>query len=366
MDWAHVIASPNCSVINGANLWTRKPSTKSIYNASSCGSKVSQHKTKAQIEYNPLRSQQSHLNHHYIERGPTYRENNKNHVVNAVPVPSFESESHASSSKNIVDSVKNFLGILYQFMYPYAMYSRSIAAISASLIAVEKLSDISPLFFIGLLQALLPPMFMDLYVNGVNQVFDYEIDKINKPYLPLASGKLSLRSCAFIVASSAIMCFWLNLMIGSSALIWNFALCFTLWTGYSVNTFVFKRPVVFPRSLIVSIIFMSFYSLGLALSKDIPDIEGDKKFGVDSFSARLGSEKVFWICVALYEIAFGVAFLAGASSSSPFWIKIVTGVGNLVLALILWYQTKYVDVTNPASARSFYSLNWKVILFKTD
>jgi len=27
-------------------------------------------------------------------------------------------------------------------------------------------------------QALLPPLFMDLYVNGVNQLFDFEIDKV--------------------------------------------------------------------------------------------------------------------------------------------------------------------------------------------
>ncbi|XP_068493719.1 glycinol 4-dimethylallyltransferase-like [Phaseolus vulgaris] len=185
-------------------------------------------------------------------------------------------------------------------------------------------------------------------------------------------------------------------MIGSPALISYILLNFILWTGYSVNvpflrwkqypvvsalilfvsstfifpitnflhmqTFVFKRPVVFPRSLIVSIVFMGFYSIGLALSKDIPDIEGDKQHGIDSFSMRLGQEKVFWICVFLFEMAFGIVFLAGATSSSPFWIKIVTSVGSFALASILWYQTKYVDVTNPASTRSFYSFNWKLLM----
>ncbi|KAK7355436.1 hypothetical protein VNO80_14692 [Phaseolus coccineus] len=107
---------------------------------------------------------------------------------------------------------------------------------------------------------------------------------------------------------------------------------------------------------------MSFYSTGIALSKDIPDIEGDKQHGIDSFSMHLGQKKVFWICIFLFEMAFGVAFLAGATSSSPFWIKIVTTLGSFVLASILWYQTKYVDVTNPASTRSFYSLNWKLLM----
>ncbi|XP_014511539.1 glycinol 4-dimethylallyltransferase-like [Vigna radiata var. radiata] len=402
MAMAHLISSPNVSSLStGAYLSRRNLSFDSIYceigTLSSHGSKASKHNIKAQIQYNPLRFQQSPLNHHYksIEKGATYEERNRNYVVKAVTVPSSESESEDSNSKNIVDSVKNFMAVLYQFIYPYAMYGRSSAAISASLVAVEKLSDISPLFFIGLLQALIPHLFMDLYVNGVNQVFDFEIDKINKPYLPLAAGKISFRNSAIIIALSAILGLGLNLMIGSPALIWNFALCTTSWTCYSANlpflrwkqnpvlasllmfvtwayifpityffhmqTFVLKRPLVFTRSLIVTLLFLSFYSTGIALAKDIPDVEGDIKHGVNSFSASLGQKNVFWICVVLYEIAFGVGFLAGASSSSPFWIKLVTCVGNVVLGSILWYQTKYVDVRNPASTRSFYSLNWKLL-----
>ncbi|XP_022640493.1 glycinol 4-dimethylallyltransferase-like [Vigna radiata var. radiata] len=358
------------------------------------GSKASKHNIKAQIQYNPLRSQESPFNHHYksIEKGATYEDSNRNYVVKAVTVPSSES-SEASNSKIIVDSVKDFMGVLYQFIYPYTVYARTSAAISASLIAVEKLSDISPLFFMGLLQAVLPHLFMDLYVNGVNQLFDFEIDKINKPYLPLAAGKLSFRTCAFCCL---IRNFGFNLMIGSPPLIWNFVLCVALWTCYSVNlpflrwkqypmmaslvtivtwayifpityflhmqTFVFKRPVVFTRSLIVSLLFMSIYTTGLALAKDIPDVEGDIKHGIDSFAARLGQKNVFWICVFLFEMAFGVAFLAGASSSSHFWIKILKCLGNAILGSIMWYQTKYVDVTNPASARSFYSFIWKLMM----
>ncbi|XP_047164517.1 glycinol 4-dimethylallyltransferase-like [Vigna umbellata] len=334
MAMAHLISSPNVSSLStGTNLWSTKLSFNSIYCESSGGSKASQLKIKPQTQYNPLMFQQSPFNHHYksIERGTTNKESNKCYVVKAVTVPSSESESEASNFKNIVDSVKNFMAVLYQFIYPYVMYGRvskyysiplilqTSATISASLVAVEKLSDISPLFFIGLLQALLPSLFLDLYVNGVNQVFDFEIDKINKPYLPLASGKLSFRNCVFIVASSAIMGLGINLMIGSTALIWNFVLCATLWTCYSANlpflrwkqnpvlaslvmlacwtfilpvtyflhmqTFVLKRPLVLTRSLIVTLLFLTFYATGLSLAKDIPDVEGDIKHGVDSFSA---------------------------------------------------------------------------------
>ncbi|KOM34563.1 hypothetical protein LR48_Vigan02g071300 [Vigna angularis] len=293
------------------------------------GSKASKHNIKAQIQYNPLRFQQSPFNSHYknTERGATYEESNKSYVVKAVTVPSSESESEASNSKNIVDSVKNFMAAVYQFIYPYALYGQATATISASLVAVEKLSDISPLVFIGLLQAVLPHSFMVLYANGVNQVFDFEIDKL--PFLR-----------------------WKQYPVMASLLIF---VCGTFINPIAyflhMQTFVLKRPLVFTRSFIVFLLFMSFYSPGIALAKDIPDVEGDIKHGVDSFAARLGQKNIFWICVFLLEMAFGVAFLAGASSSSHFWIKIVT--------------TKYVDVTNPASTRSFYSLIWKTELYPT-
>ncbi|RDX66218.1 Glycinol 4-dimethylallyltransferase, partial [Mucuna pruriens] len=359
----------------------------------SCASKALQHKRKTQIEYNLLRFQQPCLNHRckYINEGPTYQECNKKYVVKAVPRTSFDYESHGSNSKNILDSVKNFVAAMYWFCYPYAFIGRTLSTISVSLLVVEKLSDISPLFFIGLLQILIPHSFLDLYINGVNQLFDIEIDKINKPYLPLASGQLSFTTGVIIVVSSLILSIWLGWNIGSWPLTWSLILIFLLWTAYSINvpllrwkghpflaamcifaswayifpitfflhmqTFVLKRPTVFPRSLIFFVAFMSFYSVGVALFKDIPDIEGDKKFNIHSFSARLGQKKVFWICTSLFEMAFGVAFLGGVTSSY-LWIKIVTGLGHAVLASILWYQAKSVDLKSKASIRSFYTLTW--------
>jgi len=73
-----------------------------------------------------LRFQQLPFNYHYksIEGGRTYEENNTKYVVKALGVPSSESESQPSISKTSVDSVKNFLTILYQFIYPYAVFGQ--------------------------------------------------------------------------------------------------------------------------------------------------------------------------------------------------------------------------------------------------
>nr|AFK42341.1 unknown [Lotus japonicus] len=104
---------------------------------------------------------------------------------------------------------------------------------------------------------------------------------------------------------------------------------------------------------------MSFFSVVIALFKDIPDIDGDKIFGIQSFSVRLGQKRVFWICVALLEMAYGVALVVGAASPC-LWSKIVTGLGHAVLAAILFYRAKSVDLRSKASITSFYMFIWKL------
>ncbi|KAL2342689.1 hypothetical protein Fmac_003974 [Flemingia macrophylla] len=400
MDSGLVISSHEaCSAttVVGGNLWFSRHSPKNIYNANSCATRGLQHKGKSQIEHNVLRFQNSILNQHhkFIEERSTHQRYNKKYIVK-VSKPSFDLEPHSSDSKNILDSVKDFLAALYNFAYPYSMISLGLNIISSSFIAVEKLSDISPLFFFGLLQAVIPQLFILMYVNGVNQLFDYEIDKMNKPYLPLASGQLSYKSVVIITLSCLTMGIWLSWIIGSSALIWRLVSIVSLWTAYSINlpllrwkrhpllaimvmvlssafilpitsflhmqTFVLKRATVLPRSLTFVVGFMSLYSAGMMLTKDIPDIEGDKAYGINTFSVRLGGKRVLWFCVFIFEMAFGVAIL-GATTSSHLWSKIVMGLGHFVLASILWYRAKYVDLKRKSSIMSFYVLTWKVILY---
>ncbi|KAK7392588.1 hypothetical protein VNO78_21031 [Psophocarpus tetragonolobus] len=390
-------SSPNvCSLTAGANLWRSKHSTKNILYASSCASKVSQNKMTGQMKYNILRSQQSSLNYHYKcnEGRSMYQECNRKYIPKAISKESLEPEPCASNPKSILESIKSFLVALYWFVYPYTMFGRTLSTISASLLAVEKLSDISPLFFIGILQVLVPYLLMDFYANGVNQLFDIEIDKINKPHLPLPSGQFSLTTGVIITVSSAILSFWISWMTGSWPLIWSLISFFVLWSGYSINvpllrwkknpvlaamsiiatlalifpisfffhmkTFVLKRPTVVPTSLMFTVAFLSIYSIGIALFKDIPDIEGDKTFGIQSFSTRLGQKKVFAICISLFEMAFGVGILAGATSSF-LWTKIVSVLGHAILGSILWYRSKSVDLSDKTSIRSYYMLIWKLL-----
>ncbi|XP_073117589.1 probable homogentisate phytyltransferase 1, chloroplastic isoform X1 [Elaeis guineensis] len=315
--------------------------------------------------------------------------------INATSGDSIESEPpKAYDSTSAWKSILSSLNAFYRFSRPHTIIGTAISIVSVSLLAIEGLSDISPLFVTGLLeQAVVAALFMNVYIVGLNQLFDIEIDKVNKPGLPLASGEYSVTTGIAIVSAFALMSFGVGWVVGSWPLFWALFISFILGTAYSINipflrwkrfavvaalcilavravivqlafflhmqTFVFRRPANFSRPLIFATAFMSFFSVVIALFKDIPDIDGDRIFGIQSFSVRLGQRRVFWICVSLLEMAYSVAMVIGATSSC-IWSKLVTVLGHAVLASVLWNRARSLDLMSKAAITSFYMFVWKL------
>ncbi|MBA0700094.1 hypothetical protein Goari_001665, partial [Gossypium aridum] len=359
-----------------------------------------------------------------LETSTVFQKSNTKFLVNATSGHPLESEPKAYPNTPW-NSAKNALDAFYRFSRPHTVIGTALSIISVSLLAVEKLSDISPLFFTGVLEAVVAALFMNIYIVGLNQLSDVEIDKVNKPYLPLASGEYSTLTGIMIVTSFSIMSFWLGWVVGSWPLFWALFVSFVLGTAYSINihnsdgegiggkfllyighyssvpasllckesihlpllrwkrfalvaamcilavravivqlafylhiqTHVFSRPAVISKPLIFATAFMSFFSVVIALFKDIPDIEGDKIFGIKSYTVRLGQEKVFWTCISLLEMAYGVSILVGATSPYT-WSKVITVLGHSVLASILWIRAKSIDFKSKAAITSCYMFIW--------
>lgn len=317
----------------------------------------------------------------------------RKYAVNATSEQPLESEPAAYQRKNPWKSIPGALDAFCRFSRPHTVIGTALSIFSVSLLAVEKLSDFSPIFFAGLLEAIVAAFLMNIYIVGLNQLSDIEIDKVNKPYLPLASGEYTYATGVAIVSSFAIMSFWLGWFVGSWPLFWALLFSFVLGTAYSVDLpwlrwkrfavvaamcilavravivqiafflhmqmFVFRRPAVFSRPVIFATAFMSFFSVVIALFKDIPDIDGDKIFGIQSFTVRLGQKRVFWICIWLLEMAYAVALFVGASSTF-LWSRYMTVLGHAMLGWLLWNQANSVDLTSKAGITSFYMFIWKL------
>nr|XP_017233014.1 PREDICTED: homogentisate phytyltransferase 1, chloroplastic-like [Daucus carota subsp. sativus] len=281
----------------------------------------------------------------------------------------------------------------YRFCRLYSVIGTIIGVSSVSLLPLTSVGDLSLGFFVGSLKAVLPLAFVNIYVAGINQLVDVETDKVNKPYLPLASGEYSMGQATTIVSAFGFMCLAMGIMFQSPPLFIGILVYFLLGTAYSIDLpllrwktnpylaalcmvgasgltiqlsvfchiqrYVLGRPIVFTKSLSFSVIFFSLFAAVLAMFKDIPDVDGDQEFGNRTFSVRHGKKKVFTLCITLLLIAYGSAALLGASSSLLL-NKLVSVIGHCMLASSLWLGANSLDLNDNASVQSFYMFLWKL------
>nr|WIL06372.1 umbelliferone dimethylallyl transferase [Kitagawia praeruptora] len=281
----------------------------------------------------------------------------------------------------------------YRFCRLYSVTGTIIGVISVSLLPLTSVQDLSPAFFVGSLKAVIPLAFVNIYVAGINQLVDVDIDKVNKPYLPLASGEYSMGQATAIVSAFGFMCLAMGIMFQSPPLFIGILVYFLLGTAYSIDLpllrwktnphlaalcmvgamglaihlsvfyhiqkYVLGRPIVFTKSLGFSVIFFSVFIAVLAMFKDIPDVDGDQEFGNRTFSVRHGKKRVFTLCITILLIAYGSAALLGASSSILL-NKLVSMIGHCTLATFLWLRANSLNLDDNASVQSFYMFLWKL------
>lgn len=228
---------------------------------------------------------------------------------------------------------------------------------------------------------------MNLYITGLNQIVDVDIDKINKPYLPIAAGDLSLPMAKSIVTLCLIASLGLGgvagvgreISPGLATALWGSAF---LGTAYSLPPFRLKRfPVlaafciVAVRGLVVnagfyahalsafqrqaaaaaggsvvaksvlsclfsdskcfwSCLYFGIFGVVIALMKDVPDVKGDEIMNIKSFSVRVGPKVVFGMMRSLVSSLFlvtGLGFLKGGFDAT----------GNVLLRSCRWFVSGF-------------------------
>ncbi|XP_074274251.1 homogentisate geranylgeranyltransferase, chloroplastic-like [Silene latifolia] len=307
------------------------------------------------------------------------------------PEASFTNDDDKFSS--FFNHIPKQLDVFYRFSRPHTIIGTLIGVTSVSLLPLESMSDLSHKFFMGWLKTLVPAILMNIYVVGLNQLFDIEIDKVNKPNLPLASGEFTMTVASTIVFICCISSFAIGFASQSPPLIMALLICFFLGSAYSVDLpllrwkkqpflaascivivramtlqvaffihvqrYVLGKTITLTQPVIIATSFMCFFVTVIALFKDIPDIDGDRNFGIQSFSVSLGKEKVFWLCIKLLLVAYGSVVALGATSPSSL-TNIITIFGHSILALILWVRAQYVNLNDNVSITSFYMFIWKL------
>jgi geranylgeranylglycerol-phosphate geranylgeranyltransferase len=192
--------------------------------------------------------------------------------------------------------------------------------------------------------------------NALNDCYDLEIDRINKPFRPIPSGKVRLRDTfvlaivlfvvslgmsitlgipELIIVSSALVLLWAYAtVLKRVALVGNFVVSFLGGLAFLLGgTVVFATAAGFIPAL-----FAFLFHLGREIVKDVEDMKADAALGSQTLPIKIGMRPGL-ICAA---VAFGI--LAALSPFPftfglyrwPYFLVVFFGVDLVLLALMIW------------------------------
>ena len=184
----------------------------------------------------------------------TQNTNRKNSIeIHAENVNVMDSENPPSSHKKKLP----FPIVLWRFTRPHTLIGSALAIPALHIFAAPTLeAAFTSKSAISILYAMIPSLLMNLYITGLNQITDVEIDKVNKPNLPIAAGDLSPRAATIIVTVSLLLSLALSVLNpilstqGLNIALWGSMI---LGTMYSMQPFRLKRFPLLAAFCIVAV-----------------------------------------------------------------------------------------------------------------
>jgi homogentisate phytyltransferase/homogentisate geranylgeranyltransferase len=277
------------------------------------------------------------------------------------------------------------VNVLWRFSRPHTIIGTTLSVVGLYAIAVaaDQASDA-----FDLAATVIAGLAVNIAIVGVNQLTDVEIDRVNKPYLPIAAGDLTPRNATIIVAACTVIPLAMALTQGAAETI---AVAAALAVGalYSLPPVRLKR---FPlaaslcitgvRSIVVNLgvyyhfahdiappvwalcLFVLPFSFAIAVLKDVPDIEGDRAYSIRTFTVRLGAEKVFAIGLSALALAYAGMIFLGPWLLAGYVQPVVLVVGHLAAAGVLLYLANSADPGDKQAFTRFYMRVWALFFLE--
>ena len=204
--------------------------------------------------------------------------------------------------------------------------------------------------FIGLVMAAV----LNAASNALNQIYDLEIDRVNKPKRPLPSGRLSLADAwtfTLVTYAVALVLAWFVQPGGRHECFWIVIVATIMTFLYSAPPFRTKRlalwanvTIAIPRGVLLKVagwssvktivgvepwfigLIFGLFLLGASTTKDFADMEGDARGGCRTLPIIYGVRRAAW----MISPSFVVPFLMIAVGT---WLRILTGTPALLYLL---------------------------------
>jgi 4-hydroxybenzoate polyprenyltransferase len=192
--------------------------------------------------------------------------------------------------------------------------------------------------------------------NALNQIYDLDIDRVNKPKRPLPSGRLSVADTWAFTAVTyvvALVLAWFVAPGGRHECVWLVAIAVVCTFLYSVPPFRTKRlgiwanvTIAIPRGVLLKVAGWSsvktiagvepwyigaifgLFLLGATTTKDFADMEGDALGFCRTLPIQYGVRRAAWMISPSFVVPFLMIPIGAATHvlTGSFWLLQALGV----------------------------------------
>ena len=285
----------------------------------------------------------------------------------------------------------------FRFIRPFTLLVPALGMVCGALMGLsvdpKGVSDWSPggeEIILRILAGAVLAASLNAFSNGLNQICDLEIDRVNKPHRLLPSGRISMPeawglSLVFLVVA-LLLAIWINLQ------------CFLVVLGGALGTCLYSAPPFRTKSrgiwanLTIAVVrgtllpvagwstvkhvlqpepwvlgaILGVYFLGAVTTKDFSDVEGDRRGGCRTLPVIYGVHRSIRIIAPFFILPF-LALIPGAVfgllSGQPALLAglglILAGWGGWIILLLVRSSQEWegsMDWENHPSWRQMYLL----------
>jgi geranylgeranylglycerol-phosphate geranylgeranyltransferase len=210
--------------------------------------------------------------------------------------------------------------------------------------------------------------------NTINDYYDIEIDRINKPERPLPSGRIGKSKALYLsillFTTGTLIAFFINHICGIIALFNSLLLIYyaaklkrtlllgNLSVGYLTgSTFLFGGAVFYNtggiKAVFILFLLATLATVAREIVKDIEDIQGDKQDGANTLAITIGSEKASFMASAIGFIAVIASLLPYLQSLLNIRYLLIVFVADIVFFLAIYAILKN---KNPTKSSKLFKI----------
>lgn len=281
------------------------------------------------------------------------------------------------------------VAVLWRFGRPHTLVGTVVGVLGLFALALQGSGATAGAAGFHLALTLVAALSVNVFIVGINQIEDVEIDRINKPSLPIAAGLMDEGEAWRVVALTGLVPLLLAASQGAVELVAVSVALFVGW-AYSCPPVRLKRfplaaaaAITLVRAGVVNLgVWWHFsvalrgeeaihpavwvllgltvpFAFAIAVLKDVPDLEGDRQHGISTFTVRLGPRRALALGGAALQLAavgcvVAAAVLLDTGAALVLSALVAAGIGWLVA------RTPRGPEIEPAQVVPYYRDVWRL------